>query len=90
MSEKIRVDIEEVIKIKQRLREINIDVNFDDIIWYENGEPYVHTEEELVQKNSWKYIGMNNADYVWDMLKVDISGNHNKYVTLTMSKRDAE
>jgi len=86
----MNVDIEEVIAIKKRLREINVGVNFDSIVWHKDGKPYEFSDEELSAKENWKFIGLNNADFVWDCLCVDISGNHNKYASLHFTKGATE
>lgn len=56
----IDVDIEEVRKLKARLREIN-SVPFEDIQWMHNGKPLV---VQQTVADGWRLYGFNNADFV--------------------------
>lgn len=54
------VRIEEIIKIKKRLLEIN-NFNLSDIIFTKNGDPVEINENVL---NEFKFTGLNNADFI--------------------------
>ena len=56
----IKVDLEEIIKLKNRLDEIN-SIPFDEIIWYIDG---VNVSDKLANADDWKSNGSNNSDFV--------------------------
>jgi len=61
MSEnKIAIEVEEVCRLKARLREINA-LDLKDIVWTEEGTP-VEVPAKWVEE--WRFTGMNNADFI--------------------------
>jgi hypothetical protein len=60
VGEMIDVDIDEVRKLKARLREIN-SIPFEEIRWMHNGQPVVSEQKSI---DGWVLYGFNNADFV--------------------------
>ncbi len=56
----MKVDIEEIRALKARLAEINL-VPLEDIQWFENGVEVQIPPETVAE---WKFVGLNNADFV--------------------------
>jgi len=56
----MEVDIDWLLTVKQRIREVN-SVPMKDIVWKKDGETVTFSEEDLVE---WSYWGMNNTDIV--------------------------
>lgn len=56
----MRVDIEEILALKARLREIN-SIPLEDIEWYENGQ-LVTVSPDVV--NEYKFVGMGNDWFI--------------------------
>ena len=54
----MRIDVDEVRRLKGRLAEINCQ-KFDDIIWSKSGKEIIVPEK---LRNDWKYMGLNNCD----------------------------
>ncbi len=67
----MRVDVEEVLNIKRRLLDIN-SVPLDKIEWYEDNHPLDIPEVAI---NEWKYIGLNNAEFVTYVIYPDFNYN---------------
>lgn len=56
----VEVDVDEVRRLKARLREINA-IPFEDIVWVQNGKP---VELDKKAHSEWAFMGFNNADFV--------------------------
>jgi hypothetical protein len=56
---KVRVDIEEVTRVKEYLASIN-QALLKDIEWYRNGVKVEVSPENL---ETWRMVGLNNADF---------------------------
>lgn len=54
------VDIDWLLTVKQRLREVN-SVHTEDIVWEKDGETVTFSKEDLVE---WQFMGMNNTDII--------------------------
>ena len=54
------VDIDWLLTVKQRLREVN-SVHIEDIVWEKDGETVTFSKEDLVK---WQFMGMNNTDII--------------------------
>lgn len=59
----MKVDIEEIHNLKNRLWEINR-LEFEDIEWYEDGKPIKYSEDLEIIKTNFCYTGLNNVDFV--------------------------
>lgn len=57
---KTRIDIEEIIKLKKRIFEIN-ELKLENIDFYENG---VKVEVYQSVLDSWKYIELSNCSFI--------------------------
>ncbi len=60
MTEKVRVDVEEVLKLKARLREIN-KIPLQDVQWYENGQA-LDIPQEVVE--DFRFTGLSNGCFI--------------------------
>tara|TARA_R110000787_G_scaffold90842_2_gene191618 strand:+ start:830 stop:1033 length:204 start_codon:yes stop_codon:yes gene_type:complete len=58
------VDIDWLLTVKQRLREVN-SLAVKDIVWVKDSETVTFSEEDLVE---WSYFGMNNTDIIDHMM----------------------
>lgn len=61
----MKINVEEITEIKNRLKEIDR-TNIDDIEWYKDGTKIVPTKEQI---DEWKFIGISNSyfpDYLFD------------------------
>jgi hypothetical protein len=56
----MKVNIEKFLKIKKELDKLN-STPLEEIQFFENGEP-IEIDERLLEQ--WKYIGLNNFDFI--------------------------
>ena len=56
----MRIDVNEVKRLKERLREINA-LSLDQIEWYD-GDTKVEVPPNWVE--DWRFTGLNNADFI--------------------------
>ena len=58
MAEKIKIDVNEIKHIKDRLAEIN-KIDLQNIQWMDGNKP-IHMSEKFI--NDWKFIGLGNSN----------------------------
>lgn len=70
---RIRIDIEEVIALQKRRKEIN-NLDLSDIDFYKNGvklDPKICSNDSLENIEEWKFTGLGIIDYVQIILLGD-------------------
>lgn len=57
------IDVNEVRKLRARLREINA-IPFQDIRWIEDGKPMEFSPDVKESHGEWERVGLNNDNFV--------------------------
>jgi hypothetical protein len=60
----VRIDVEEIIKLQARRREINA-LDLKDITFYRDGKP-VEIPDEAIEE--WRFVGLSNIDFVGEVI----------------------